>query len=425
MIGFFARLALILASAILLTLLLSWALIDGSPGDTANVLLQGHAERIAIDVAETPPVARSVKAEELSKALGYGVVLEEAKGGVKTRSEKRGGKLFIVARVPDNPGQVVLGPLPFGYSTRLATVGGVALLVSCLIALLVSFAVFKRIRGLEEVAARMHKGDFSARAVRDESDVLDGIGLSLNQLADRVGELLQDERDLLRTVAHEVRTPISRMHFRVESICRKAKGDSPKEAQGLVSDLDQVDKLFEELLTYVGFDEFHQDRPELQTTTVDVVESVTRVANEVTSVNDGVAVEIRADEGATVVANQKLFDRATSNLVLNAMAYGGPTIYIDIRVFEKACVIDVQDTGAGIPEEDRPKVVKPFVRLATKKTKGTGLGLAIVSRIMRLHQGELHIVDSPLGGASVQLAWQNAEASTRSKRGLGRKSSAT
>lgn len=425
MTAFFARLVLILASAILMTLLLTWALIDGSPGETARVLLRGHAERVAAEVAETPPVGRSQKAEEFSQALGYGVGLEAAEGSAATRSEKRGGNLFIVARVPDNPGQVALGPLPFGYSTRLATVGGLALLVSCLIAFLVSFAVLRRIRGLEEVAARMNKGDFSARAVRDESDVLDGLGLSLNQLADRVGELLQDERDLLRTVAHEVRTPISRMHFRVESISRKAKTDGSKEAVGLVSDLDQVDRLFEELLTYVGFDEFHQDRPELQTTTVDVVESVTRVANEVTSVNADVVVEIRADQGAEVVANQKLFDRATSNLVLNAMAYGGPKIYIDIRVFDKECVVDVQDTGDGIPEEDRLKVVKPFVRLAKKKTKGTGLGLAIVSRIMRLHGGELHIVDSPMGGASVQLAWQNAETSVRSRRGLGRQATPT
>ena len=57
---------------------------------------------------------------------------------------------------------------------------------------------------------------------------------------------------------------------------------------------------------------------------------------------------------------------------------------------------------------DRPEVVKPFVRLSKKKTRGTGLGLAIVSRIMRLHGGELHIVDAPKGGASVQLVWQRA-----------------
>ncbi len=403
MIAFFSRLAILLFSGILITVLITRLFFDSS----AEV------------VAKTPPAERRELAAEFGERVGYGVTLEEAKGSAETRAETRAGNLFVVARVPDNPGQVVLGPLPFGYETRLTSLAGLAILVSCILALVASILVFRRIRALERVAARMHNGDFSARAERDEADALDGIGASLNRLADRVGQLLNDERDLLRTVAHEVRTPISRMHFRVDSITRKVSDQLPKETKGLVSDLEQVDKLFEELLTYVGFDEFHQDRPDLKTSEVNVEESVRRIADEVTAVRDDITVELAADDGARVWANQKLFDRATSNVVLNAMAYGGDTIYIDIRVFEGECVVDVQDTGDGIPESDRPKVIKPFVRLSKRKTKGTGLGLAIVSRIMRLHGGKLHIVDSPKGGASVQLAWQNVELDPTRRRGLG------
>ena len=102
-----------------------------------------------------------------------------------------------------------------------------------------------------------------------------------------------------------------------------------------------------------------------------------------------------------------MFERAVTNLLLNAVAYGGPTIRVFVRDFAQECVIDVQDSGPGIPELDRPKVIKPFVRLSSKKTRGTGLGLAIVTRIMNLHQGRLHIVDAPTGGASIQLVWKN------------------
>ncbi len=421
MIRLFFRNAIVLTSTALLIVLITRLVLDGSPDTTALALLRGHAEHAAQTISKTPPVERRERAALLGKELGYRVMLEEASGSPQTRSETRKGRLYIVSRVPDNPGQIVFGPLPIDHVTRFATVAMLAILIACIVSLLVSILVFRQIRELEDVATRMHKGDFDARAQRDESNALDTIALSLNQLADRVGQLLNDERELLRTVAHEVRTPISRMHFRVESINRKAKGELPKEAAGLISDLEQVDKLFEELLTYVGFDEFHQDRPELKTATVDVVASVTRVAREVTEVNDAVSVEIRSDEGAHVSANQKLFDRATSNLVLNAMAYGGSTIHIDIRVFEDECVVDVQDSGPGIPEDDRPKVIKPFVRLSKKKTKGTGLGLAIVSRIMRLHGGTLHIVDAPTGGASVQLVWKNSHRERRALRGLGRR----
>jgi signal transduction histidine kinase len=138
-----------------------------------------------------------------------------------------------------------------------------------------------------------------------------------------------------------------------------------------------------------------------------VAASVRRLVEEVTSTEKSVTVEVRGSDSAVVVANPKLFERAVTNLLLNAVAYGGPKITVFVRDFAEECVVDVQDSGPGIPELDRPKVIKPFVRLATKKARGTGLGLAIVTRIMSLHQGKLHIVDSPAGGASIQLVWKN------------------
>jgi two-component system sensor histidine kinase RstB len=278
--------------------------------------------------------------------------------------------------------------------------------------------IFGRIRSLESAAARMCQGDFTARVDEDKSEMLAGIGGSLNQLADRIGQLLTDERDLLRTVAHEVRAPISRMRFRVERIHERVSDELGKDARGLVTDLQQVDNLFEELLTYVAFDEFDAERPALQTGPIAVVATVKRLVDEVTSTEKSVTVEVRGPESAVVVANPKLFERAVTNLLLNAVAYGGRKITVWVRDFAEECVVDVQDSGPGIPELDRPKVIKPFVRLSTKKTRGTGLGLAIVTRIMNLHQGKLHIVDAPTGGASIQLVWKKANSKPATPRSL-------
>lgn len=283
----------------------------------------------------------------------------------------------------------------------------VVLVVACIVAWLGLRPIFRRIRSLETASARMCKGDFTVRVDDAPSDMMAGIGRSLNLLADRIGQLLTDERDLLRTVAHEVRAPISRMRFRVERIHERVDDELGKDARGLVSDLQQVDNLFEELLTYVAFDEFDTERPPLQTRPIPVAETVRRLVDEVTSTERALTVEVLGSETAVVVANSKLFERAVTNLLLNAVAYGGPRISIFVRDFAEECVVDVQDSGPGIPELDRPKVIKPFVRLATKKTRGTGLGLAIVTRIMSLHQGKLHIVDAPTGGASIQLVWKN------------------
>jgi signal transduction histidine kinase len=107
------------------------------------------------------------------------------------------------------------------------------------------------------------------------------------------------------------------------------------------------------------------------------------------------------------------------DLLLNAVAYGGPQVTVFVREFREECVVDVQDSGPGIPELDRPKVIKPFVRLSKKKTRGTGLGLAIVSRIMKLHAGRLHILNAPSGGASIQLVWKNARPRPRRRWAIG------
>src|SRR6185503_21380498 len=94
----------------------------------------------------------------------------------------------------------------------------VSALLSALCAWFALRPLMLRVRSLEQAAAAIRAGNFATRVRHDAGDSLDNIGASLNQLADRIGQLLSDERDLLRTVAHEVRAPISRMRFRIERI---------------------------------------------------------------------------------------------------------------------------------------------------------------------------------------------------------------
>jgi two-component system, OmpR family, sensor histidine kinase RstB len=403
----FLRAALAIIGAILVTGLVLRLTVNSPPDETTLRLLSGHVALHTKAIASTPPAERRTAVRDLSKSLGYPVRMEQRTGTLDLRSEWRAGELYVVAPVPQTPGQLVFGPLPYQRPTEMPLGAAVVLIVALIVAWLGLRPIFRRIRSLETASARMCKGDFTVRVNDDPSELLPGIGRSLNQLADRIGQLLTDERDLLRTVAHEVRAPISRMRFRVERIHERVREEVGKDARGLVTDLQQVDNLFEELLTYVAFDEFDTERPPLQTRPIPVADTVRRLVDEVTSTEKSVTVEVHGSETALAVANSKLFERAVTNLLLNAVAYGGPKISVFVRDFAEECVVDVQDSGPGIPELDRPKVIKPFVRLSTKKTRGTGLGLAIVTRIMNLHQGKLHIVDAPTGGASMQLVWKN------------------
>lgn len=408
--GLYARMAAFVALGALLALLGNRFLIEPSREGLAERLLGGHATLLSREIARTPPAGRHERARQLSAELGYPVRLEQAAGLPEVRSQQRAGGLFVVAPVVGTAGQLVLGPLPFASTAVWPWSLLLVLALSAPMGWLAVRPLLARVSALRRVAAKMGSGDFSVRALESPEDPLVGVSYNLNQLADRIDQLLSDERDLLRTVAHEVRAPISRMRFRVQRLeDQEQSADKVKIVTGLVADLQQVDALFEELLTYVAFDEFDYERPKLETRALPIAETVARVVEQVTATDAGVKVSIRGDETAKALANPKLFERAVTNLLLNAFKYGGPQINIFVRRFARECVVDVQDSGPGIPEEARLRVVKPFIRLAKKDTPGTGLGLAIVARIMALHQGRLHLLDAPSGGASVQLVWKSAE----------------
>jgi two-component system, OmpR family, sensor histidine kinase RstB len=416
---FYLRVVLAIVLATLATVALE-SLVLESPEDAVILrMLGGHAALHADAIARTPAIDRRAKVDDLARSLGYGVQMEAAVGSPEPRAEWRAGRVHIVAGVPGTPGQLTFGPTPYAHVASVPALVAVSALLAAFAAWFALRPLMLRVRSLENAAAQIRAGNFATRVHNAPGDPLDNIGASLNQLADRIGQLLSDERDLLRTVAHEVRAPISRMRFRVEKIHDKAEAFLKKDSAGLISDLQQVDKLFEELLTYVAFDEFDYERPKLQTTTIEVTAAVSRIVAEVTATEESALVEVKGAPDAQIIANLKLFDRAVTNLLLNALAYGGPRVTIFVREFTDECVVDVQDSGPGIPELDRPKVIKPFVRLSKKKTRGTGLGLAIVSRIMKLHSGRLHILNAPSGGASIQLVWKNARSRPRRRWSIG------
>lgn len=401
------RLALVILGAMVLGQLATCTSQDRSQREEVQRVLRGPGELVARRLSELPPPERAAEAERLSTAFGYPVRLETEATARSVMAEWRGRQLALIAPLHDGEGQVVLGPVPVALRALSVSVWlWSAILIVPGLALIAAWPLMQRVRSLEDLAARMCEGNFAVRSDVEPGEVLAKLAASLNHLADRIGQLLSDERDLMRTVAHEVRAPISRMRFRIEML-QDAASDHARHATGLDADLKQVDSLFEELLTYVAFDEFDHERPELTTTTFTLGEAVRPIVAEIADTAPHVTISVEGDDAATVVANRKLFERAVANLVRNAVNYGNSRVHVIMRAFPQASVVDVQDDGPGIPEAERPQVIKPFVRLerGNRKVRGTGLGLAIVTRIMRLHHSSLHLVDAPRGGASCQLVW--------------------
>ncbi len=314
----------------------------------------------------------------------------------------------MYARIDGTGDLVRVGPInpvhPFGEGRGLALLllfigglcGGVFLLVEPL---------RRRLAALARVTAAFGRGDLSARARRGPRDAIDDLGRSFNHMADEIQRLVAAQQGLLRMVSHELRTPMQRLHFNVERV-RDASDDEAREQalDRMARDLDELDELIEELLTYVRL----KDQAPARSERVDAGPVVDDVCAGLSPLGGVVTMTVaaRADEPLPVAVEARSLRRAVSNLVTNALRHARARVVVRVERDGDGVRIDVDDDGPGVPPEAREQVFEPFRRLDDARTRGTrgfGLGLAIVRRIAEQNGGTIVVLVSDLGGARFRL----------------------
>jgi two-component system sensor histidine kinase RstB len=281
-------------------------------------------------------------------------------------------------------------------------------IVATVTAVLLARPLVRRLRSLQSVAARIANGDLGARVQISEHDALGEFAFQFNQMADRNQILLEKQRDLIRAVAHELRTPAARIRFALELLA-EATSDQQRERHILAidSDLSEVDSLVRELLL---LDHLESDPDANAGETFQVRGAVDDELERLRPMRPQVEVvtacAVAGDESAA--GSEKLFRRALRNLVTNAQRHAKARVRVSMTRGAREIVLAVDDDGPGIPPADRVRVLEPFTRLDRSRSRGTGgfgLGLAIVSRILRAMGGHLKIGDADLGGASFVMSW--------------------
>jgi signal transduction histidine kinase len=177
--------------------------------------------------------------------------------------------------------------------------------------------------------------------------------------------------------------------------------------EGMHRDLDELDGLVSELLTYARFD---RAAPDLQMQERPVVPWLKEAVEEWAA---GVSTHLQHemlidDNGALARFEPRYLRRALDNLVQNASRYGNGLVKVILDRQGNDYLIHVDDDGPGIPEADRERVFEPFSRLDSSRSResgGYGLGLAIVKRVVDSHLGTVTISDSPLGGSRFTIRW--------------------
>ena len=308
---------------------------------------------------------------------------------------KDGSKLLVARDLRTRLGFQVLILDAFYYAlalTLLLGVGG---------GLLISRRMLNRLGAINRAAERIMAGDLSHRiATTGSNDEFDRLSEQLNAMLEEIRRLMVGMRTVTDNIAHDLRSPLTRMKGRLEMLLRDSSNSEAQQSaiERTIVDADQLLATFTALLS-IADAETGSARTSM--TSLDLGVIVADVAELYGPAAEERGITVRADESkAVVVGSRQLLFQAISNLVDNALKHtpqGGEIALAVTRAGPNVNLI-VRDSGSGIPESDRERVLEPFVRLDnSRSTPGSGLGLALVAAIARLHGARISLSDNRPG----------------------------
>ncbi|HGG8816368.1 MULTISPECIES: two-component system sensor histidine kinase RstB [Enterobacter cloacae complex] len=315
-------------------------------------------------------------------------------------------KYTFIQRIPRSHYVLAVGPVPYLYYLHQMRLLDLALLG--FIAISLAFPVFIWMRPhwqdmlkLESAAQRFGEGHLTERIHFDSGSSFDRLGIAFNQMADNINALIASKKQLIDGIAHELRTPLVRLRYRLEM----SENLTAAESQALNRDIGQLEALIEELLTYARLD---RPQTELHLSTPDLPVWLQTHINDVQSVNPQRKLLTAITPDAYGALDMRLMERVLDNLMNNAMRYSETTLRIGLDLQGSQAILCVEDDGPGIEPAEREKVFEPFVRLDPSRdraTGGCGLGLAIVRSIAQAMGGSVRCEASELGGARFVFSW--------------------
>ncbi len=306
------------------------------------------------------------------------------------------GSLLVVGRSLFAAGEVVEWLDQAALWTALGIVG-LALGGSWLIA-----SVFlRRLDRVNDAIGRIMGGAFKERIPPIGMGAeFDRLTAQLNAMLDRILALMEGHRQLSTTIAHDLRTPLTRLRQRLEATRDASAAPVARDdADAVIRDLDEVLATFAALLR-LGTIETGALRARFRPVALDLLLRRTQAAFAPVAEDRGKTLVAGALAEATLMGDAELLTQLVTNLVENALLHTprGILVSLALRIEGDEAVVAVSDDGPGIPEAERANVLRRFYRLeASRETSGAGLGLALVNAIVMLHQGRLVLSDNAPG----------------------------
>jgi signal transduction histidine kinase len=267
--------------------------------------------------------------------------------------------------------------------------------------------VLKRVDAMTATTQTIMQGDLSGRLpIAGTGDELDRLAGNLNAMLDRIEALMRGLKEVSDNIAHDLKTPLTRLRNRCEEALRIAEDEPQYRAaiEGTIEDSDALIRTFDALLMIARAESGQARNDMSQFDAAEVARGIGELYEPLAD-DKGLVLKVEAPAAVPVRGNRELVSQALANLVDNAIKYTAPDAApiigarpgIVVKAMEEGdrVLLSVSDGGPGIPEADRSRVVERFVRLEQSRSQpGSGLGLSLAQAVAHLHGGELKLEDN-------------------------------
>lgn len=290
--------------------------------------------------------------------------------------------------------------------TLVAGATGLTLLFSLIGGLWIGTSVLRRIDSVSRTASEIMSGDLSQRLrVTARDDEFDEISTKLNQMLNRIEDLMKSMQQVTNNVAHDLRSPLTRLRNRLEVTLLEER--DPENYRNVMSeaigDADSLIHTFNAMLSIARLEAGIDSAQWKETRIGDLAGELAELYQAVAEEDDQLTVRTHIRSNPRYCCNRHLIGQALTNLLDNAIKYtshpGVVCLIVDGN--DDAFSITVSDNGPGIPAHERERVFERFVRLENERnTPGNGLGLSLVQAVVRLHSASLTLSDNDPGNTT-------------------------
>jgi len=333
------------------------------------------------------------------------------KNGVVWEADEQ-QRTVVYQQLPASEQIIKAGPIPLPGQTLsiLTTILAVYIGSISFGMLIFLLPLWRDLNRLADSSSAFGDGYLDRRAEIGSRSVVSRLASSFNAMADQIKGMLSEQRDLTNAIAHDLRTPLSRLRFAFEMLESKgvSEADKLRYSHSVASGIDTLEHLIQQVLTLSRYSRAIDITHFCDCKLADVLQeevSQQQISHPVFKLKFVVSEELR---NRSVFVDKRAMVRVLDNLVANALRYADDIILVSLSIDGGMYQLTVEDDGPGIAKENREKIFFPFSQLDNAQREASsehGLGLAIVQQIAMWHKGSVAVSDSRLAGARFDIRW--------------------